>query len=191
MTSACVRLRQRCGVPGRGTLRSRATTLPDCRTMHPFASKYQIVTLSHPSPPGMRELKVSKQQMRSGVPHRHPFESAAKLPPPFMLTCALCADVVLSHSTTGIFKDNYPPPGSIPVWCKHANATEAAGAGLAMAPIGCSFEGWQAAGYDRRSQIVDPQFVNAAAGDFRLLSTSPALAMGIVSVDVSTVGPRP
>ena len=53
-----------------------------------------------------------------------------------------------------------------------------------------SFAAWQAEGKDAGSRIVDPGFVDAAGGNFSLRPDSPARAMGIESVDVSTVGPR-
>jgi hypothetical protein len=58
---------------------------------------------------------------------------------------------------------------------------------------GCSFEHWRSldGAHDQGSRIVDPLFVDPAAGDFRLQSESPARPLGIDSLDTSTVGPRP
>ena len=56
---------------------------------------------------------------------------------------------------------------------------------------GCGLSHWQSTGHDLNSQISDPLFVDPEARDFRLKPNSPALAMGIRSLDVSTVGPRP
>ena len=60
---------------------------------------------------------------------------------------------------------------------------------------GCSFQQWQApdaahGAKDQGSRIADPMFVDVSARDFRLKPGSPALAMGIDSLDTSTVGPR-
>jgi hypothetical protein len=55
---------------------------------------------------------------------------------------------------------------------------------------GCSFAHWQAQGFDAGSAIVDPLFVDAGGRDFRLKPGSPALAMGMHSLDTSGVGPR-
>ena len=56
---------------------------------------------------------------------------------------------------------------------------------------GRNFSAWRASGYDARSALADPQFVDAAGLDFsRLQPTSPALALGFVPIDTSRVGPR-
>ena len=46
----------------------------------------------------------------------------------------------------------------------------------------------QANGVDKNSLSVDPLFVDAANGDFRLQPNSPALKLGIKSLDLSNVG---
>jgi hypothetical protein len=51
-----------------------------------------------------------------------------------------------------------------------------------------TFDEWQALGLDAHSHIADPQFANAARHDFRLKPGSPALALGIQSLDFSRVG---
>jgi hypothetical protein len=53
---------------------------------------------------------------------------------------------------------------------------------------GVSFAEWQRTGRDRDSRISDPQFRDAARGDFRLKKTSPALAMGFRPIDASKAG---
>ncbi len=53
---------------------------------------------------------------------------------------------------------------------------------------GRSFAAWQAEGYDVHGAVADPKFVNAAVRDFRLLSGSPAFALGFAPVDVSAAG---
>lgn len=54
-----------------------------------------------------------------------------------------------------------------------------------------SFAEWQQQGMDQGSRIVDPKFVDAVHDDYRLAEDSPARALGIESVDVRGVGPRP
>jgi hypothetical protein len=51
------------------------------------------------------------------------------------------------------------------------------------------WEAWQALGLDRHSVIEDPQFVDRAAGDYRLKPGSPALAMGFEPIPVEKIGP--
>lgn len=53
---------------------------------------------------------------------------------------------------------------------------------------GRTFEEWQESGQDRHSLIVDPLFVDAANGDFRLRENSPAFALGFTSFDLQDVG---
>jgi len=54
--------------------------------------------------------------------------------------------------------------------------------------LGRSLEEWQALGLDAGSIVGDPGFVDPQAADFRLKDGSPALALGIRSIDTSTVG---
>jgi hypothetical protein len=51
-----------------------------------------------------------------------------------------------------------------------------------------SFADWQKKGQDLGSIIADPLFVEHAQRDFRLKPGSPALALGIKSIDVSAMG---
>ena len=45
-------------------------------------------------------------------------------------------------------------------------------------------------GIEQHSLDADPQFMDPARDDFRLLPTSPALKLGFEPIDLSTVGPR-
>jgi hypothetical protein len=51
-----------------------------------------------------------------------------------------------------------------------------------------TFADWQKKGQDLGSIIADPLFVDPAQRDFRLKPGSPALALGIKSIDVSAMG---
>ena len=51
-----------------------------------------------------------------------------------------------------------------------------------------TFAEWQGLGLDPHSRLADPQFVNAAKHDFRLQSTSPAIALGFQPFDISQAG---
>jgi hypothetical protein len=53
---------------------------------------------------------------------------------------------------------------------------------------GASFDEWQASGKDVHSISADPLFENIDARDFRLKADSPALALGIRSIDLSSAG---
>lgn len=55
---------------------------------------------------------------------------------------------------------------------------------------GFSLDARRARGLDLHSLVADPRFADAAARDFRLAPDSPALSLGIESLDVSDVGPR-
>jgi len=59
--------------------------------------------------------------------------------------------------------------------------------------INVAFDEWRKitqdkGGLDKNSRVADPQFVDAAARDYRLRETSPALDMGISSIDTSSIG---
>ena len=47
---------------------------------------------------------------------------------------------------------------------------------------------YQALGLDTNSVIADPGFIDLVGGDFRLRADSPALALGIESIDTSGIG---
>jgi len=51
------------------------------------------------------------------------------------------------------------------------------------------WEAWQMAGADRDSVVADPQFVDAARGDFRLKPDSPALKLGFEPIPFDKIGP--
>lgn len=72
-----------------------------------------------------------------------------------------------------------------------AGASQSHDPALASTQVqGCSFAAWQEKGYDKHSEVADPLFVSPATRDFRLRPDSPALRMGIESLDTSRVGPR-
>ncbi len=48
---------------------------------------------------------------------------------------------------------------------------------------------WLAAGHDRKSQVADPLFVDAAKDDYRLKPESPAWALGFERIPVERIGP--
>ena len=55
----------------------------------------------------------------------------------------------------------------------------------------CSYTDWSSSGHDVHSLIgADPMFADADKRMFALKAGSPAFALGIVSIDVSDVGPR-
>ncbi|MBL7222243.1 MAG: right-handed parallel beta-helix repeat-containing protein [Candidatus Brocadiae bacterium] len=54
-----------------------------------------------------------------------------------------------------------------------------------------TWEAWRQRGQDEGSRVADPRFVDAAKHDYRLRPDSPALKLGIESVDLSTVGNYP
>jgi hypothetical protein len=60
----------------------------------------------------------------------------------------------------------------------------------AMKFAGASLEQWRQRGHDQDSVIADPEFVDAAAFNFALKPTSPALKLGFKPIDTSTVGIR-
>ena len=61
--------------------------------------------------------------------------------------------------------------------------------GIASNAFNCgSWEAWRAAGLDTQSQIADPLFRNAAKGDFRLKSSSPAIKAGFRPFDYTQAG---
>ncbi len=53
-----------------------------------------------------------------------------------------------------------------------------------------TFEEWKARGRDTHSIIADPLFSDPENGDFTLSGDSPALKLGFIPIDMSTVGPR-
>jgi parallel beta-helix repeat protein len=57
------------------------------------------------------------------------------------------------------------------------------------APTGLlDLQGWRQAGYDTRSVVADPLFVDAASYDYRLQPSSPAHALAVTSIDSGDVG---
>jgi hypothetical protein len=65
------------------------------------------------------------------------------------------------------------------------------GTGGARNLASCTLASWQATGHDVHSLVgQNPLFVDPGARDFRLQPASPAHALGIQSIDPSTVGPQ-
>ncbi len=61
--------------------------------------------------------------------------------------------------------------------------------GIASNAFNCgSWEAWREAGMDTQSRIADPLFRNAAKGDYRLKSSSPALKAGFRPFDYTQAG---
>ena len=52
------------------------------------------------------------------------------------------------------------------------------------------FDQWRRLGYDARSVVADPLFVNPKEDDYRLQPDSPALNLGFQPIDVSNIGIR-
>ena len=59
---------------------------------------------------------------------------------------------------------------------------------LREATVMDEWESWQSEGMDRNSAIAHPLFVNAATGDYRLRSGSPALKLGFEQLPVERMG---
>jgi Right handed beta helix region len=53
---------------------------------------------------------------------------------------------------------------------------------------GLSFDDWRKKGEDVHSLVADPRFIDAEDGDFRLKPDSPALTLGIESIDARRAG---
>jgi len=47
---------------------------------------------------------------------------------------------------------------------------------------------WLEAGFDRKSIVGDPRFVDAENDDYRLKDDSPALKLGFQPIDVTKIG---
>ena len=68
------------------------------------------------------------------------------------------------------------------------NAGGALSIDLPGVPAAESFEKWRSLGYDAHSVVADPQFVDAATGDYSLRSGSPAHALGFKRIPVERIG---
>ena len=53
-----------------------------------------------------------------------------------------------------------------------------------------SLEDWKKLGYESRSLIADPLFVNVEKDDYRLMPESPALKLGFIPIDITKIGIR-
>lgn len=54
-----------------------------------------------------------------------------------------------------------------------------------------TWDDWRARGQDVHSIWADPRFADASSFDFTLSPASPALKLGFIPIDISSVGPRP
>jgi hypothetical protein len=76
--------------------------------------------------------------------------------------------------------DNHHPPAAIDHNFYYCSAGSAASTWAGFSGTVTGFERYvEATGNDRHSRFLDPQFVDAAAGDFHLRPNSPALGAGI------------
>ena len=62
--------------------------------------------------------------------------------------------------------------------------------GLPEVAPGESFDKWRELGFDTRSAIADPLFVDPSSDDYSLRPESPAFALGFEPIDVSKIGLR-
>jgi hypothetical protein len=51
-----------------------------------------------------------------------------------------------------------------------------------------SWDSWLSEGWDKKSVIADPQFVNWEKDDYRLKPESPAFKLGFVPIPVEKIG---
>jgi len=58
----------------------------------------------------------------------------------------------------------------------------------AHTPSSCTWAQWLGGGVDAHSVLADPQFMDSAHGDFRVKSTSPALALGFKNFPMDSFG---
>jgi hypothetical protein len=94
-----------------------------------------------------------------------------------------CSDLYIDTFSADNFSSNL-------YWMANAKSgVSATFPGRCLECSNTSLAEWRALGYDTDSVVADPLFVDAAYGDFRLKAGSPALALGIQSVDVSLCGP--
>ncbi|MDY0167725.1 MAG: right-handed parallel beta-helix repeat-containing protein [Thermoguttaceae bacterium] len=56
-------------------------------------------------------------------------------------------------------------------------------------PIEGQWDAWRGLGFDRKSIVADPLFVDAANDDYRLKPDSPALKLGFEPIPVEKIGP--
>ena len=61
--------------------------------------------------------------------------------------------------------------------------------GLERIPPSQQWDRWREMGWDRRSIIADPAFVDASADDFRLTPGSPAFDIGFKPIPADRIGP--
>jgi hypothetical protein len=82
-----------------------------------------------------------------------------------------------------------PPPGAS-VTFSGSPGEAATRIGLSLADGDLNLAQWRALGFDRRSVVGDPGFVDPARDNYDLRPDSPALALGFEPIDASRIGLR-
>jgi hypothetical protein len=65
------------------------------------------------------------------------------------------------------------------------------GVAVPSTPPEKQWDAWRSLGFDQRSTVADPRFVDAAKDDYRLKPDSPALKLGFKPIPVEEIGPYP
>jgi len=97
-------------------------------------------------------------------------------------------NIVYWDNDSAAFWRGYPSVGTVTDVVVNANTYWNPNGIASNAFNGGTWETWRAQGQDAQSQIADPLFRNAAKGDFRLKSSSPAVKAGFRPFDASQAG---